>query len=67
MCCFRPVAREEFFSKPKFSHELDPEDCLSSPCDVITLDMHTVRVSDLEVRTVVLRRSLNLSFDEKEP
>ncbi|XP_036432454.1 protein arginine N-methyltransferase 2 isoform X1 [Colossoma macropomum] len=46
--CLQPVAQEEFFSKPKFSHELDPEDCLSTPCDVITLDMHTVRVSDLE-------------------
>ncbi|MCI4378800.1 hypothetical protein PGIGA_G00220270 [Pangasianodon gigas] len=46
--CLQPVAQEEFFSKPKFSHQLDPDDCLSSPCDVITLDMHTLSVSDLE-------------------
>ncbi|XP_022535776.1 protein arginine N-methyltransferase 2 [Astyanax mexicanus] len=46
--CLQPVAQEEFFSKPKFSHQLKPEDCLSTPCDVITLDMHTVKVSDLE-------------------
>ncbi|XP_062862435.1 protein arginine N-methyltransferase 2 [Trichomycterus rosablanca] len=46
--CLQPVAREEFFSKPKFSHQLEPDDCLSTPCEVISLDMHTVRVSDLE-------------------
>uniref|UniRef100_A0A4W4EU41 Protein arginine N-methyltransferase domain-containing protein n=1 Tax=Electrophorus electricus TaxID=8005 RepID=A0A4W4EU41_ELEEL len=45
--CLWPVALKEFFSKPKFSHRLAPEDCLS----VITLDMHMVQVSDLEVRT----------------
>ncbi|KAK1788666.1 hypothetical protein P4O66_002487 [Electrophorus voltai] len=44
----RPVALKEFFSKPKFSHRLAPEDCLSAHCDVITLDMHMVQVSDLE-------------------
>ncbi|TSM60515.1 Protein arginine N-methyltransferase 2 [Bagarius yarrelli] len=43
--CLQPIAQEEFFSKPKFSHQLDPEDCLSTPCDVITLDMHTLSVS----------------------
>uniref|UniRef100_A0A4W4ETC8 SH3 domain-containing protein n=1 Tax=Electrophorus electricus TaxID=8005 RepID=A0A4W4ETC8_ELEEL len=42
--CLWPVALKEFFSKPKFSHRLAPEDCLS----VITLDMHMVQVSDLE-------------------
>ncbi|XP_066497209.1 protein arginine N-methyltransferase 2 [Hoplias malabaricus] len=46
--CLQPFAREEFLSKPKFSHELDPDDCLSSPCDVITLNMQSVRVSELE-------------------
>ncbi|XP_053482118.1 protein arginine N-methyltransferase 2 isoform X3 [Ictalurus furcatus] len=46
--CLQPVAQEEFFSKPKFSHQLDPADCLSTPCDVISLDMHTLSVSDLE-------------------
>lgn len=50
VCHLRPVAREEFFSKPKFSHQLEPDDCLSTSCEVISLDMHTVRVSDLEVR-----------------
>ncbi|XP_076858338.1 protein arginine N-methyltransferase 2 isoform X2 [Brachyhypopomus gauderio] len=49
--CLQSVALKEFFSKPKFSHELAPEDCLSTPCDVITLDMHTVQVSDLEKLT----------------
>ncbi|XP_036400743.1 protein arginine N-methyltransferase 2 [Megalops cyprinoides] len=46
--CLRPLALTEFFSKPKFSHQIRPEDCLSSPCDVLTLDMHTVQVPDLE-------------------
>ncbi|KAM9486825.1 protein arginine N-methyltransferase 2 [Clarias gariepinus] len=46
--CLQPVAQEEFFSKPKFSHQLNHDDCLSTPCDVISLDMHTLRVSDLE-------------------
>uniref|UniRef100_A0A8C9RTB4 Protein arginine methyltransferase 2 n=1 Tax=Scleropages formosus TaxID=113540 RepID=A0A8C9RTB4_SCLFO len=47
--CLQPIAQREFFSKPKFNHESKPEDCLSAPCDVITLDMHTVQVADLEV------------------
>ncbi|KAK3543808.1 hypothetical protein QTP70_028104 [Hemibagrus guttatus] len=46
--CLQPVAQEEFFSKPKFSHHLNPDDCLSTPCDVISLDMLTLNVSDLE-------------------
>ncbi|XP_051998886.1 protein arginine N-methyltransferase 2 [Xyrauchen texanus] len=44
----QPLAQKEFLSKPKFSHHLIPEDCLSTPSDVITLDMATMRVSDLE-------------------
>lgn len=42
------LAQKEFLSKPKFSHHLQPEDCLSTPADVITLDMVTIQVSDLE-------------------
>ncbi|KPP56908.1 hypothetical protein Z043_125427, partial [Scleropages formosus] len=49
--CLQPIAQREFFSKPKFNHESKPEDCLSAPCDVITLDMHTVQVADLEKMT----------------
>lgn len=45
----RLLAQKELLSKPKFSHHLLPEDCLSSPADVITLDMITIQVSDLEV------------------
>ncbi|XP_062389653.1 protein arginine N-methyltransferase 2 [Sardina pilchardus] len=46
--CLQPVAKQEFFSKPKFSHQIQPEDCLCTPSDVITLNMHTLQVSDLE-------------------
>lgn len=42
------LAQKEFLSKPKFSHHLQPEDCLSTPADVITLDMVTIQISDLE-------------------
>ncbi|KTG44989.1 hypothetical protein cypCar_00001694 [Cyprinus carpio] len=42
------LAQKEFLSKPTFSHHLLPEDCLSTPADVITLDMVTIQVSDLE-------------------
>ncbi|XP_067299706.1 protein arginine N-methyltransferase 2 isoform X3 [Pseudorasbora parva] len=42
------LAQKEFLSKPKFSHHLLPEDCLSTPADVITLEMVTIQVSDLE-------------------
>lgn len=42
------LAQKEFLSQPKFSHLLLPEDCLSAPADVITLDMVTIQVSDLE-------------------
>lgn len=45
----RSLAQKELLSKPKFSHHLLPEDCLSSPADVFTLDMVTIQVSDLEV------------------
>ncbi len=45
----RSLAQKEFLSKPKFSHHLLPEDCLSTPADVISLDMVTIQVSDLEV------------------
>ncbi|XP_028847263.1 protein arginine N-methyltransferase 2 isoform X2 [Denticeps clupeoides] len=46
--CLQQLAQREFFSKPKFSHLLQPEDCLAAPEDVVRLDMHTLQVSDLE-------------------
>ncbi|PWA31410.1 hypothetical protein CCH79_00002927, partial [Gambusia affinis] len=39
----QPLAQQEFFTKPKFSHLIDPEDCLSASCDVICLNMYTVQ------------------------
>uniref|UniRef100_A0A3P8VNL8 Protein arginine N-methyltransferase 2 n=1 Tax=Cynoglossus semilaevis TaxID=244447 RepID=A0A3P8VNL8_CYNSE len=42
------LAQQEFFTKPKFSYLIDPTDCLSTPCDVIQLDMYTLQVKDLE-------------------
>ncbi|XP_014850924.1 PREDICTED: protein arginine N-methyltransferase 2 isoform X5 [Poecilia mexicana] len=47
----QPLAQQEFFTKPKFSHLIDPEDCLCAPCDVICLNMYTVQVRDLEEMT----------------
>ncbi|XP_022597099.1 protein arginine N-methyltransferase 2 [Seriola dumerili] len=44
----QPLAQQEFFTKPKFSHLIEPSDCLSAPCDVIYLDMYTLQVKDLE-------------------
>ncbi|XP_071381870.1 protein arginine N-methyltransferase 2 isoform X2 [Centroberyx affinis] len=44
----QPLAQQEFFTKPKFSHIIQPDDCLSAPCDVISLDMYTLQVKDLE-------------------
>uniref|UniRef100_A0A3P8T782 Protein arginine N-methyltransferase 2 n=1 Tax=Amphiprion percula TaxID=161767 RepID=A0A3P8T782_AMPPE len=44
----QPLAQQEFFTKPKFSHLIEPEDCLTAPCDVICLDMYTLQVRDLE-------------------
>ncbi|XP_053184893.1 protein arginine N-methyltransferase 2 [Scomber japonicus] len=44
----QPLAQQEFFTKPKFSHLIEPDDCLSTPCDVIFLDMYTLKVKDLE-------------------
>ncbi|KAJ0070710.1 hypothetical protein NL108_017910 [Boleophthalmus pectinirostris] len=42
------LAEQEFFSKPKFSHVLDPQDCLSAPAEVLSLNMYTLTVQDLE-------------------
>ncbi|XP_075896513.1 protein arginine N-methyltransferase 2 isoform X2 [Nelusetta ayraudi] len=47
----QPLAQQEFFTKPKFSHLIELSDCLSAPCSVIHLDMHTLQVKDLEVGT----------------
>ncbi|XP_065818251.1 protein arginine N-methyltransferase 2 isoform X3 [Labrus bergylta] len=48
----QPLAQQEFFTKPKFSHLVEPADCLSSPCDVISLDMYTLQIKDLEAYTL---------------
>lgn len=45
------LAQQEFFSKPKFSHVVDPEDCLSVPSEVLSLNMYTLDVQDLEEMT----------------
>uniref|UniRef100_A0A8C6S340 Protein arginine N-methyltransferase 2 n=1 Tax=Neogobius melanostomus TaxID=47308 RepID=A0A8C6S340_9GOBI len=47
----QPLAQQEFFSKPKFSHVVTPEDCLSAPCEVLSLNMYTLDVQDLEEMT----------------
>ncbi|XP_068559165.1 protein arginine N-methyltransferase 2 [Cebidichthys violaceus] len=44
----QPLAQQEFFTKPKFSHLIEPNDCLTAPCDVLQLDMYTLQVKDLE-------------------
>ncbi|XP_061548761.1 protein arginine N-methyltransferase 2 isoform X2 [Phycodurus eques] len=44
----QPLALQEFFAKPKFSHLMEPGDRLASPVDVIRLDMYTLQVADLE-------------------
>lgn len=48
------MAQQEFFAKPKFSHLIEPDDCLTAPRDVILLDMYTLQVKDLEVECVGL-------------
>lgn len=45
----RPLAQQEFFTKPKFSHVIEPSDFLAAPCDVISLNMYTLQIKDLEV------------------
>ncbi|XP_026150535.1 protein arginine N-methyltransferase 2 isoform X2 [Mastacembelus armatus] len=44
----QPLAQQEFFSKPKFSHLIEPGDCLAAPCDVVCLNMYTLQITDLE-------------------
>uniref|UniRef100_A0A8C0THQ5 Uncharacterized protein n=1 Tax=Canis lupus familiaris TaxID=9615 RepID=A0A8C0THQ5_CANLF len=44
----RSFAIKEFFSKPKYNHILQPEDCLSEPCTILQLDMRSVQIADLE-------------------
>ncbi|KAM6955175.1 LOW QUALITY PROTEIN: protein arginine N-methyltransferase 2 [Lycodopsis pacificus] len=43
-----PLAQQEFFTEPKFNHLIEPNDCLSAPCDVPQLDMYTLQVNELE-------------------
>uniref|UniRef100_A0A3Q3W0F2 Protein arginine N-methyltransferase 2 n=1 Tax=Mola mola TaxID=94237 RepID=A0A3Q3W0F2_MOLML len=45
----QPLARQEFFTKPRFSHLVEPAECLAAPCHVIRLDMYTLQIRDLEV------------------
>ncbi|XP_034741447.1 protein arginine N-methyltransferase 2 [Etheostoma cragini] len=44
----QPLAQQEFFTRPKFNHVIEPDDCLTAPCDVLWLDMYTLQVKDLE-------------------
>ncbi|XP_032384978.1 protein arginine N-methyltransferase 2 [Etheostoma spectabile] len=44
----QPLAQQEFFTKPKFNHVIEPDDCLTAPSDVLCLDMYTLQVKDLE-------------------
>uniref|UniRef100_H2U880 Protein arginine N-methyltransferase 2 n=1 Tax=Takifugu rubripes TaxID=31033 RepID=H2U880_TAKRU len=44
----QPLAQQEFFTKPKFSHVIEPSDCLADPCNVICLNMYTLQIKDLE-------------------
>ncbi|KAK3599046.1 hypothetical protein CHS0354_012531 [Potamilus streckersoni] len=44
----KPVARQEFLHKPVHNHEMKPEDCLSSPVSVLSIDMKTITVAELE-------------------
>ncbi|MBN3295197.1 ANM2 methyltransferase, partial [Amia calva] len=46
--CLKPFAQKEFFSRPKFGHELETDDCLSVPCDILKLDLHSLQIADLE-------------------
>ncbi|XP_077128516.1 protein arginine N-methyltransferase 2 isoform X2 [Ranitomeya variabilis] len=44
----KPVAIQEFFSRPKPDYILKPEDCLSKPCTLLDVNMKTLSVEDLE-------------------
>ena len=44
------MAQSELFGKPIFNHVLRSEECLSEPASVLSLEMSSVTVEDLEVR-----------------
>ncbi|KAM4024635.1 protein arginine N-methyltransferase 2 [Anomaloglossus baeobatrachus] len=44
----KPMAIQEFFSKPKPDYVVKPEDCLSQPCTLLDVNMKTLNVEDLE-------------------
>ncbi|XP_073433644.1 protein arginine N-methyltransferase 2 isoform X2 [Dendrobates tinctorius] len=44
----KPIAIQEFFSRPKPDYVLKPEDCLSQPCTLLDVNMKTLSVEDLE-------------------
>ncbi|KAG9477453.1 hypothetical protein GDO78_002705 [Eleutherodactylus coqui] len=44
----KPMAIQEFFSRPKPDYVLKQEDCLSRPCTLLDVDMKTLTIEDLE-------------------
>ncbi|XP_073502855.1 protein arginine N-methyltransferase 2 isoform X2 [Phyllobates terribilis] len=45
----KPMAIQEFFSRPKPDYVLKPEDSLSQPCTLLDVNMKTLNVEDLEI------------------
>ncbi|XP_062519331.1 protein arginine N-methyltransferase 2-like isoform X2 [Corticium candelabrum] len=43
-----PLAKQHFFSKPVYNHKLSNEDCLSEAQRIVTLDLATVKESEIE-------------------
>ncbi|XP_044160853.1 protein arginine N-methyltransferase 2 [Bufo gargarizans] len=44
----KPMAIQEFFSRPKPDYVLKAEDCLSQPCTLLEANMKTLKIEDLE-------------------
>lgn len=44
----KPMAMNEFFSKPMYNHEVSPNDCLSKAETILKLDMMSVTIDELE-------------------
>ncbi|XP_075037490.1 protein arginine N-methyltransferase 2 [Mixophyes fleayi] len=45
---FKPVAIQEFLSKPQYDYVLKAEDCLSQPCVLLNVDTRTLKTAELE-------------------
>lgn len=45
---FRPIAKEDMLAKPFHDYVLPKEDCLSTGQSVLTLDMKTMQIEELE-------------------